>query len=712
MANSNPQLNDYKLIIGAKGYRSRSDATATDPAFLVSGSQNMLINEATDKDGDKVETRAGYELFGVASTDRNKIKSEFVFKNKGGETIMGRMDDNGDLQYYSEDSNAWETLYTGLSTTHPLRWATAFNETELLRMLLFVNHSTYLYDWSGAQALWSSDTASTITKAGTTTFAAEGFLAAPTGIGGSTTQWDITNPSGSTFRYTFDGTGTDPSITTANTFVGMWFYFNAQNFNAANNGLFQVTGVGADYVEVTNASGVAETNKTTGTGAVYRNVPIIRVKDTGGTWRTFTYTGGVGTTQLTGVSPSTDSFTFDTDSIIVQGIRERNSTPASGFTNDVIHTLQNHVFIGSHDSSRLYMSQSDDYFDFAFSSPRVPTEGWRFILDDFCIGFASNIGGSGEESLVVFAGNDWIYRVKFEQFGDSGIKETVVVKPIMVAPGQGAQTQELISKFGNSIIYLNNFKELVELGNLENYASIQQVPLSDPIRPDFVDATFTDGMIRPWRNSLYITAPVSGKMFILSFRDNQGVVKRFWQPPQVLPVGKMSDYLGDLIGHSNSLTESYKLFTGTNDNTKPIAFKAHFAYNNHGLRDKLKNFDKYFTEMYVTSNASVTLKLLYEYLGAKAIQEFIFKGTDSSHLFVPNEGASLGVNSLGTTSLGAGVSEPSEYNKYRRFKPVVPTDHFEFQTRYESDELDSRFQILAHGCGPIVSKNAPAKISR
>ena len=355
------------------------------------------------------------------------------------------------------------------------------------------------------------------------------------------------------------------------------------------------------------------------------------------------------------------------------------------------------------------MSQSDDYVDFTFSSPRVPTEGWQFILDEFNIGFKTNIGGTGDESLVMFAGNDWIYRVEFQIIGDTSVIETVNVKPIFVSEGQGAISQELISKVRNSIVFINGDNELVDLGQFEDFSTLTQIPISDPVRPDFVAANFTDGAIRFFKNNLYVTAPASGKMFIFAFRENN---KRFWQPPQTLPVGQMTDYGGDLIGHSNAVTESYKLFTGTNDNTKPVSFKAHFAYSNSGSREKLKNFDKYFTEMYVSSNAVITHKLVYEYLGAKQIQQYTYFGTSTDFLFTPNLLASLGVNSLGTSPLGGSPSEPTNLQKYRRFKKVAPVDHYEFQVRYESDELDTQFKILCHGANPVLSRNAPQKQSQ
>lgn len=84
-------------------------------------------------------------------------------------------------------------------------------------------------------------------------------------VGDSTTRFDITNPSGTTFRYTFDGTGTNPTINSTTFPTGAFVNINSGNFNAANNGLFTITASDTNYFEVTNASGVAENDKTLGT---------------------------------------------------------------------------------------------------------------------------------------------------------------------------------------------------------------------------------------------------------------------------------------------------------------------------------------------------------------------------------------------------------------------------------------------------------------
>lgn len=77
-----------------------------------------------------------------------------------------------------------------------------------------------------------------------------------------TSRFDITNPSGSTFRYTYDGTGTDPNINATTFPVGYPVEIQGENFNAGNNGSFVIINSGANFFEVTNAAGVAENDKT------------------------------------------------------------------------------------------------------------------------------------------------------------------------------------------------------------------------------------------------------------------------------------------------------------------------------------------------------------------------------------------------------------------------------------------------------------------
>jgi hypothetical protein len=95
-------------------------------------------------------------------------------------------------------------------------------------------------------------------------------------IGDSTTQFDVSNPAGTTFRYEYDGTGTNPNIY-VDFIVGSTIIITATNMAAGNEGTFIITGNGINYFEVTNAAGVVESNKTIGSGSIFLKIPTIGV---------------------------------------------------------------------------------------------------------------------------------------------------------------------------------------------------------------------------------------------------------------------------------------------------------------------------------------------------------------------------------------------------------------------------------------------------
>ena len=596
----------FQITDSFTGYQTKIDPTNAPITALVAGSQNVIINE-----NEKVESRAGYELFGIASTSATAITSDFVWRNSGATStlpseILLRSSDNT-LQYLATSStSSFEDLFTQISTSSPPRFATVWSKTEQMDVLLFVNASSTLFEWSGGQGTYASSTATSI------------------GI---------------------------------NENIGQTRFL------------------------------------TSGTRQV-------RIKDTSGNWQLFTYTGGI-TNTFSGVTPDPTSFTFGTNATVVQAVRSNVSKPASGFVSDTINVLNNQVWIGSRNSRTVFVSKDTSYTDFTFSSPRVAGEGALLTFDDTTIGFQA----PDDDKMLVFSGKDRIYQVTFENSpGSTADREVPKVRPLLVSSGQGAQSQELIGKIKKAIVWVSNNNELVELGQVENLPSVQAVAISDPIKPDFTNADFTNGEIEFWENSIFIIAPVDGRMFIFDMS------KRFWQPPQVLGMRRLSVFGNKLYGHGNGVPETYQLFTGVNDNDNPISFKAHFAYRNGNRRDIMKNFDKFFTELYLAGNTTVTVKLLYEWKGAKQINEYDLVGSNADFLFTPNASAALGVNPLGTNPLGGQLEAGENTPKYRRFKPIVPLDYFEFQPRFESDSDDGSFQIVAFGENLKQSGNLATKL--
>jgi hypothetical protein len=182
-------MKDFKLVTDFKGYIAREDQTNIAPGWLVSGSQNVIINASN-----RVAIRKGFIMDGPTSTALTPIISSFDWENHLGYTRNLRSY-TGNLEYRYVDSNGvvtWRTLMSGLGNAVDFNWDTYWDNSQILDVLLFVNGTSNVFEWSGAITTFASATATTVTKQGTTTWAEEGFYNAGTRtivIGGVTATY-------------------------------------------------------------------------------------------------------------------------------------------------------------------------------------------------------------------------------------------------------------------------------------------------------------------------------------------------------------------------------------------------------------------------------------------------------------------------------------------------------------------------------------------
>ena len=167
-------MQDYKLVTECLGYQSAPDKTNTDPRFLVGGSQNVFINRQK-----KVESRKGYTRLGVSNTALTPIRSAMTWFNSiGGELPMRMYDDELEVYLGTVDTlaiNGWRRVLDGISTTEIVRYATWWDATENLDLLLFIQGNANIYEWNGAVAVVASASGTSITKRGTSTWAQNRF---------------------------------------------------------------------------------------------------------------------------------------------------------------------------------------------------------------------------------------------------------------------------------------------------------------------------------------------------------------------------------------------------------------------------------------------------------------------------------------------------------------------------------------------------------
>jgi len=200
------------------------------------------------------------------------------------------------------------------------------------------------------------------------------------------------------------------------------------------------------------------------------------------------------------------------------------------------------------------------------------------------------------------------------------------------------------------------------------------------------------------RNRLSIATPVNDKFYILEWKESaDGQIRRFWQPPQILPIRRLAIIDNVLHGHSSAVPESYKLFDGTNDNDNSFKSAALFAYRNFGDRVNQKNFNEFFTEGFIAGNTTIKMTLNYDLDGATQALEKLISGGNQNILFGGTTDESLAANSLADMSLAGDADDSDTLPKFRTISEFPRRDFFEIQVKYETDDVDQQWEIMAHG---------------
>lgn len=614
--------NTFQTSEETLGYVTAENESNTDRRYLIAGSQNTLIdfNRA-------VGIRNGYSRLGAGSTTQTPIRNAFTWNTSTGTELPLRFyDDEWEVYLGTVDAtviNAWTRFKSGNSTTAIPRGAIFFDTTENVDEMIFVEGTDNLHEWNGAVAVVASITGTTITKAGTSTFAQSRF------------------------------------------------------YTSANKVVVCVR-----------------------TGTEY------------------TYTGGETTTTLTGIADTTGIVAGD---ILVQKVISTDNKPASGRNNHTIFSFENQICVGSFDDDEIFISKSTDYADFTYSTPRVATEGGLLTLDGPSRGF-----GSVGSYLIAFAGNSSIFRANYEQITVSTtLAETLKVKRLDTGINQGSMGPDSVVSAGNAIMYFSNEPAIRFIQNPDNISSLDPKTFSNPIKPDFDAEDWTNAKAIWHKNALWITAPNNSHLYGLQFReDADGKVRRFWQPPQILPIDPLSIIDGALYGHSNVVIESYLLFdpdalsdvvanatAGDPDGKVPINAIAKFAYQSYGKRAQLKTFDEYYVEGEASPNTiDLLLSLGYDFEGATQTLEKTIDASNEDILEGFVSGNSLAQQSLGVNPLGGLLNPPEDARKFRIIFDIPREDFHEMVAEFSSNEIDRFWSILSHGANAVISPRRSASI--
>jgi len=695
---------DFTLISSYPlGYRSREDQTMLPPGVMVPGSQNVLTNVQG-----RIQSRRGYTLDGASNASNAPILGAFDWPRHVGDTRHMRSGfnssgSNGKLQfrYVDDDDNVtWIDLLTGLSSSR-------FNFTnfwdandELTDMLLMVNGSNTIYEWSGAVATWESAT----NAAGVISV----LNATPTAAGTGYVVGDV-------LTITTGGTGATATVATIGalgavasvvlTTPGSGYTTGAGKATSGGTGTgctLNITTIVTGYVKIEGTSSVSELGFYKDSANLPGSITIWDTTFTTGT--TFTYSGVVNGYF---VGMSADASGYVAGNVIAQTVKSVTSfsgLPSSGFVYDLIATLNNQIYVGCLTSNNVYVSKQNNYEDYTFATPRAPGEGALFYLDGACVGLIPQ-----ESSMYITAGKDQWYETQFQLSADL-TDESLTITRLKTTANQASQSQAFITKIRDNVAFLSNEPIMSTLGRVNNVVLTPQISdISYSIVNDMSQYDFTDGSAFYAKNFLYVCVPQEGIVRIYNMTNEQvdanGMRQFYWEAPQILPISRFSLIDGELYGHSYLTSETYKMFDGFNDNGNPIASRATFSYNQYGVRDQTKSYNDFYVEGYISANTALTLGITYDIDGCATQTAYTINGSDTQIVCIGSNYNSLGKFAIGKQPLGGNQADIEGTDvlppKFRVIKTFTRVPFYEDQISFSSTGDDENWQIIAFG--PAVS---------
>ena len=681
------------------GYQTRSNILNSDPRFLSTGSQNMIV----DWNASLVQ-RGGIVQIGADGSSGNNATGAYTWRTSRGVEHVLRAHGTAIQRKKTTTSGAtitytWENVISGLTIKNSfISFAPVWVETQGRDFLVVATGNQYINYWGGAYATVASTTASTVTIDGIRSLIELGFNPQPP-VG-----YDIKAVSAGTFSYT----GMTTSDTTTESVGTVSFDTGTDIVTINDHGLssntpikFTTTGTlptgltsGTQYYPVSINQNTFQVSETP-------NGAVIDLTGTpSGTHTVHKYTGIIDT--FTGVTFATGTPSAG-ESLMEQFLSQTNSSmdfPAE-FTIDHVGTYKSQLHIGCERDRRIFISNaiSDGGFDYPFvnfTTGTTPGSGEQLTLDDSCKGFVAN-----KDVMLVFGADESVFKITVTLSADQ-TKQFRDIERLETAGQQGIIGSKFAVRVKNAIVYITKEKTLDTIKFVENIADIQSIPISDIIKSDFDAADFTGGSIFYWNRSILIATPASTKVFMYDLQ------RQLWHSPFVFTGATIAyfstDEDGNLIGHDAFKDQSYKMFIGYSDNGQAILSIAKFSYNFFGDRYAVKRFTKYIQDGFITANGVLKRTLLYNYKGQSTPLCREFSGGDRNFAYYEPTTAPLGTRPIGERSLsGSSLTDIDDQRRFRYSDSVPPQDFFELQVVYEMNVNNNSWRLIAHGADLSLS---------
>lgn len=739
-------MDDYTFQLDSDfgGYISSKDRTNLKSGILVRGSQNVY-----KKRSGTIASRPGIMRRGTADSTDAGVVAEFVYNTSQGRTLPIRVQNNK-LQVESTIVNGstyvWYDLLESSTLLSPALSLTRFvfstwwEANEQKDRAVMVRGDGNTLHWSGGIAIFSS---SGVSGTG-------GLSGASIGVAG--TGYTVGN------ILTVNG-GTNAQVkvlkVSSGVVTGIEVYRRGSGLTGANIGnsyscsggtgtSFQATiDAIADYSIITKQGSDSWTDLGFSSYLYADKRIIINGVE-------FFYTHGEGTTTLEGVVGSTASLTNGMvviQSVIVQTLVDE--IPDTDFTADWVVFVGNQACYGSYTSKVIHIAtDSSSGGRLGFSDLLNPADDLVVGEADFAVlDDVTNGGIVRNGKLYVSTGSsDW-YEITPNDVPPIAIplyhnvptsSSAYVITTVKKRKGTGLSgllTHELSCVWGDNIYYISKDNQLRVVGTFTQIEGTNFPIVSQNVYDEFQEEDFTGGHIKSSGDTIYITAPISGRHWMYQIREDvdkngQITAERLWQSPQVSGISRFSEIDGVLFGHSNAHPQLYQIwdtnqYHDDDPSGEEVSYTciARFSYG-HTLGSKggvdrvaLNKFDKVYYEGYLSMGSLIYGKVYFDYKGATDIQDVEINTIEKpAKFFLGQQVTGIGTESLGSNPLGDGIVEEANdqatLSKFRTICNVTPKDNFEYELEVFSVDVNSRWELLCLGVNITPTDTNPTFLTK
>lgn len=429
-----------------------------------------------------------------------------------------------------------------------------------------------------------------------------------------------------------------------------------------------------------------------------------------------TYSGGEGTTTLTGVS--VDFSASAVGSIVHQAPITNTLAAMTGILATFAPTVigcgrKNQVYVGSSASNDQYISKTNNFLDYSYTLPtRVVGEGFLVTLDAPPVKYIPQEVRETTDAydMYISQGNSTWAVIRATLSSDL-TKEALEMIRLKVAPLQAAKSERLAVKMKNHIAFIGGDN----VANFFGYMSYQFIPtmvdFSYPIIDDMNSYDMTDASIFYYKNYLYFAIPKHGLVRIYNMTDQtqesfsgfkamESVEGQpwFWEAPITYPLSGFYVVNGDLYGHGYNTSESYKLFTGGSLSGQQMDVNATFAFDDKGDRTQSKASDELWIEGYIKQNTLLNATVTGDLDAFATAQNVVVNGSDTAIVAFGSGGHALGKNNLGSQPLGgAATTVVTRASWFHVSKTYSPVSFYLEQLSFTSKGVDLDWELICFG---------------